>query len=344
MAAEDIGFAIRTAGSGAEVTLANGDKVLIKGHSHVSMDAGKENSKTRIVLGEALLVLDLTSNLQSVRAVDHSRGAVVFDNNACYILCDCGAVRWSGVLDKASVVGKVSDLEQYVFKVAPVAAKEELWHRRSNHFGWENLKRAAKMIDGMPLSVADAERVIGTMCVPCVDGEMIQSPSPRSSTATNKCDLVHNDIGGPFTESWGRFIYVMRELEDSTGFIMTTPIKTRGMAPHVLKTRNKHLETLKGVKVKRCCHEGAKEYVTNDLKAWYEDKGITSEMTAPYKCQQNSKAERVNRTLMERARAPLLDAGAEEVLRADALASVFHVLNRSPKVGLDVTPLKALTG
>jgi len=26
------------------------------------------------------------------------------------------------------------------------------------------------------------------------------------------------------------------------------------------------------------------------------------------------------------------------------LASVFHVLNRSPKVGLDVTPLKALTG
>jgi len=302
-----------------------------------------------------LLVLDLTSNLQSVRAVDHSRGALVFDNNACYILCDWGAARWSGVLDKASVVGKVSDLEQYVIKVTPVqapanaastriAAKEELWHRRFKHFGWENLKRAAKMIDGMPLSVADAERVIGTMCVPCVDGEMIQSPSPRSSTATNKCDLVHNDIGGPFTESWGRFIYLMRELEDSTGFIMATPIKTRGMAAHVLKTRSKHLETLKGVKVKRCCHEGAKEYFSNDLKAWYEDKGITSEMTAPYKCQQNSKAERVNRTLMERARALLLDAGAEEVLRADALASVFHVLNRSPKVGLDVTPLKALTG
>jgi len=43
MAAEDIGFTIRTAGSGAEVTLGNGDKVHIKGHSHVSMDAGKKN-------------------------------------------------------------------------------------------------------------------------------------------------------------------------------------------------------------------------------------------------------------------------------------------------------------
>jgi len=57
----------------------------------------------------------------------------------------------------------------------------------------------------------------------------------------------------------------------------------------VLKTRTKQLGTLTGVKVKRVCHDGAKEYVTNDLKAWYEDKGMTSEMTAPYKSQQNGK-------------------------------------------------------
>jgi len=67
-------------------------------------------------------------------------------------------------------------------------------------------------------------------------------------------------------------------------------------------------------------------------------------MTAPYKSQQNGKAERVNRTLMKRVRAALLDAGAEEDQWAEALDSVVHVLNRSPKAGLDVTPLAALTG
>jgi len=67
-------------------------------------------------------------------------------------------------------------------------------------------------------------------------------------------------------------------------------------------------------------------------------------MTEPYKAQQNGKAERVNCTLMERVRAALLDAGTEEELWAEALASVVHVLNRSPKAGLDVTPLAALTG
>jgi len=86
------------------------------------------------------------------------------------------------------------------------------------------------------------------------------------------------------------------------------------------------------------------EYLTHDLKAWYEEKGIISEMTTPYKAQQNGKTERVNRTLMERVRAALLDFGAEEGLWAEALASVVHVLNRSPKSGLDVTPLEALTG
>jgi len=70
MAAGDKGFTVRTAGSGAEVTLANGDKVPIKGHGHVSMDVGKGKTKTHMILGEAMLVSDLTSNLLSVRAVD----------------------------------------------------------------------------------------------------------------------------------------------------------------------------------------------------------------------------------------------------------------------------------
>jgi len=87
---------------------------------------------------------------------------------------------------------------------------------------------------------------------------------------------------------------------------------------------------LTGVKGKRVCHDAAKECVTNDLKAWYKDNGMTSEKTAPDKAQQNGTAKRVNRTLMERARAALLDAGFAEKLCAEALASVVHVLSRSP--------------
>jgi len=195
---------------------------------------------------------------------------VVFVNNACYILSDGDAVHSCKVLDKASVIGKVNDLEQYVLKVTPaqasanaastrIAAEAELWHRRLNHLGLENLKRAATLVDGMPASVADAKRLIGTVCVPCVDGKMVQAPCPRSSTGTTKCELMPTDLGGPLTESLGGSIDFMTALEDSTGFITATAIKTKGMAPHVLKTLIKQLETLTGVKVKRVRHDGAKQ-------------------------------------------------------------------------------------
>ena len=158
------------------------------------------------------------------------------------------------------------------------AGEAELWHRRFNHLGLENHKRAIKMVDGMLSSVANAERVIGTVCVLCVDGKIVQAPHQRSSTQTTKCELVHTDMGGPLTESLGGSILFITALEDSTGFITATPIKTQGMALEVLKTRIKQLQTMTGGKFKRVRHDGAKEYLTNDLKAWYEDKGITSEI------------------------------------------------------------------
>ena len=206
----------------------------------------------RVVLAEAMLVPELTTNLLLVRSVDRNRGAVVFVGDACYILSDGDAVRASGVLDKASVVRKVNVREQYVLKVTPVkasanaastriAAESELWHRQVNHLGIETLKRAVKMVDGMPSSVADAERVVGTVCVPCVDGKMVQAAQLRSSTKTTKCELVPSDMGGPLTESLGGSIYFITALEDSTDFITATPIKTKGMASQVLKTRIKQL-------------------------------------------------------------------------------------------------------
>ena len=88
MAAGDKSFTVQAAGSGARVILANGDEVPIKGHGHVSMDVGKGNTKARMVLAEAMLVPELTSNLLSVRAVYRNSGAVVFVGDACYILSD----------------------------------------------------------------------------------------------------------------------------------------------------------------------------------------------------------------------------------------------------------------
>jgi len=67
-----------------------------------------------------------------------------------------------------------------------IAGDAELRHLRFNDKGIENLKLAVKIVDGIPSSVADIERVVGTVCVPCVDGKMGQAPHPLFSTKTTK--------------------------------------------------------------------------------------------------------------------------------------------------------------
>jgi len=355
MATQDTGFTVKMTGIRADVTLADGSKVLIKGHGYASMDLEKGNTTTRMVPDEAMLGQDLTDNLLSVRAVDRRGAAVALVGNASYTLSDGEAVLESGALSNTSVVGSVNESENCVLKVTPVTAsaraastrmdgEAEQWNRRFNHLGFDNLKQVVGMVDGMPWTVAHAKSVPGTVCVPCVDVKMARSPHHRSTTTATKCELVHTDVHGPLTSSLGGSVYFVTLFEACTGFITATPIKSEAMVPDVLKSRIKQLETLTGLKVKRVRHDGAKVYVSRDLQAWYEGKGITSEKTAPSSSQQNGKAERANPYILERVRAALLDVGAEEELWAEALSSVIHMLNRSPTAGQDVTPLKALTG
>jgi len=93
MAAGDKGFTVQAAWSGAKVTLANGNKVPIKGNGRFSMDVGKGNTKARTVLTEAMLVPEVTRNLLLFRVVDRNVGAVVFVGDACYTLSDGDTVR-----------------------------------------------------------------------------------------------------------------------------------------------------------------------------------------------------------------------------------------------------------
>jgi len=154
--------------------------------------------------------------------------------------------------------------------------------------------------------------------------------------------VIHKGVDGPLTASLGVSVYFMTLMEYSTGFITATPIKTKGMVPEVIESRIEHLETLKRLRVKRVRHGGAEKYFSRDLHDWYAETEIMSEMMAQCSSQQNRKAERSNRFIVDRVREELLDAGSREGLWAEALSSLIHVLNRASKAGHEVTPLEAL--
>ena len=73
--------------------------------------------------------------------------------------------------------------------------------------------------------------------------------------------------------------------------------------------------------------------------------GIKHETTVPYSPQQNGVAERLNRTLVERARSMLMEAKLSPDLWAEAIATAVYLKNRSPTKALsDVTLEEAWIG
>jgi transposase InsO family protein len=62
------------------------------------------------------------------------------------------------------------------------------------------------------------------------------------------------------------------------------------------------------------------EYLNAELKTFYKSKGIIHETMAPYTPEQNGKAERLNRILMERVQAMLHNSKLSQELWAEVLA------------------------
>ena len=84
------------------------------------------------------------------------------------------------------------------------------------------------------------------------------------------------------------------------------------------------------------------EFCSAEFDRFCKDHGIERHKTTPYTPQQNGVAERMNRTLMERARSMLSGAGLEQKFWAEALAIACYLINRSPTSALvEKTPMEA---
>ncbi|MCG8622681.1 MAG: integrase core domain-containing protein, partial [Proteobacteria bacterium] len=67
------------------------------------------------------------------------------------------------------------------------------------------------------------------------------------------------------------------------------------------------------------------EYMSKDLQIYLTLKGIEHQLTVPHSPQQNGVAERLNRTLMESARAMLSHANLLKKLWAEAVATAAYL-------------------
>ena len=90
--------------------------------------------------------------------------------------------------------------------------------------------------------------------------------------------------------------------------------------------------------------DNGSEYINSTLATFFKEKGVIHQTTVRYTPEQNGKAERLNRTLLDRVRAMLEDSKLPKTLWAEAATTASYLRNRAPAAGRSCTPWEAFFG
>jgi transposase InsO family protein len=72
------------------------------------------------------------------------------------------------------------------------------------------------------------------------------------------------------------------------------------------------------------------EFMAGELQSFFKSRGITHQISVPHTPQQNGRAERFNRTLLEKAEAICQHACLPQSFWKDAVDTALHIYNQQP--------------
>ena len=95
-----------------------------------------------------------------------------------------------------------------------------------------------------------------------------------------------------------------------------------------------------GKKIKRLHTDNGMEFCSSEFDEFFRDEGIARHQIVHHTPQENGVAERMNRTLLERTRCMLLNAGLSKYSWADVVSTACYLVNRSPASYIDFKTLE----
>lgn len=280
-----------------------------------------------IMIKDVLLVPNLQFNLLSVRRLEMNGYTIHFGNGK-------GIIRRGNCV--VAVAYRKDRLYELDFCATSVAANlcnieddVEVWHKRYGHIGYDGLQQLSSLVNGIKLSkpVDRAKR-----CEVCISGKQTKLPHSKPWTrATRPLQLVHSDVCGPMgQESHDKKKYLVAFIDDYTHFTMAYTLSEKSEVFKCFKQFHAMAEAHFNTKLSRLRCDNGREYPSTEMKNYCASKGIQYEFTIRYTPQQNGVAERMNRTIIERARCMILNASMSKSFWSEAVLTAVYLINRSP--------------
>ena len=358
-----------TKSSKCRITCANKDVL----HASGTVDLGG--------LKEVLIVPGLAHNLASIgQLCDEGDGhtEVIFDKDGCRVVQD-GEVSVSGIRNEGLYVFPHTELLKFnsngepTRKISCLAADVDgvtdferrqtlLWHERLGHLGFSGL--AEIVVNGSAMGIPDEVTLQATKlllqqnrCDACTKGKASRVPIKKHQhvRAKRRFELVHTDVMGPFpVNSRGGARYLVTFVDDHSGNVWVEFLerksdvfdKVREFVVEHSTSQCKVDGVVWGCDLQYLRSDNGGEYRNRRLTRFCKTMGIKQQFSEPYTPEQNGRAERINRTLLEMVKAKLKHAYLGHEFWAHAFQTAAYIRNRCLSRTLDKvkTPYELLHG
>lgn len=293
---------------------------------------GDSSTKT---IENVLYVKDLKCNLMSIRRLTQRGYKIEFVGD------DATVSKNGEIIFVARARSKLYEIDLHVDRsvFAGIAGEknvnrltQDLWHFRLGHVNAHDLKKLIVngMVDGIDrIDVCTEDKV----CESCVMGKQTRLPFSKKGNIRSKrvLELIHTDVCGPMsTTGIDGSRYFVSFTDDYSRASMIYGIEHKSEVMDKFVEFANMAEALHRTKICRLRADNGGEYISNALKSYCRSKGITISYTAPYNPEMNGVAERLNRTLQEKALSMLTASGLERKFWNEAISTANYIKNRLP--------------
>ncbi|KAG7301017.1 hypothetical protein JYU34_015390 [Plutella xylostella] len=327
-----------------EIITANKQKMQVVCTGDVPISTIVNNVEHSNIICDALCVPGITTNLLSVSRLIQKGNKVLFKNNLCEIRNPQNVL--VGIAELVNGVYKlITKTESVSLTAASGTSTSMVWHRRLGHI---NSKDLNIMKDGAVkgISYPGTAEISMSNCSVCCEGKQARLPFPQSSTRSEMVlEIVHADVCGPMEQaSIGMSKYFLLFVDDFSRMSFVYFLKSKSEVFKYFKEFKSLVEKQTGKEIKILRTDNGGEFCSKELNDFLKDAGITHQLTNPYTPEQNGVCERLNRTIVEKARCLLFDAKLQKKLWAEAVSTAVYLRNRSPVSGHQKTPYELWTG